>query len=170
MIKDQEVVAAVNACFNFDKLQQLPEKTKNRFADLIRHHRIGAVCFFKEVGFGLRVYEDPMVHTDGDEAAEHELNELDQVSLGGYWMRCPPSLAPEPTLYIIANKTGKKFLTQIAVSAWLHYLDADDDTEEPDEDDSNWTEDRNLAGAVVEKAKATRLMNRITEAKVVLEK
>lgn len=118
---DHHVVAAVNGCIDFDKLRQLPDAVTQRFKDLLKHHRVRAVCFFTQVGFGLRVYQEPPegVTFDGDEATFEDGKEY-RVDTEGCWVRCPPAPLPEPDEWMVMDSRGRQFYSE-------HETDVDGD-------------------------------------------
>lgn len=126
---DQEVVAAINSCLDLKKLDQLPTGVVDRFKNLIRKKRIGAVCFFRTAGFGLRVYHDHFVYEmkfDGVDMAEVKPigDAPGRLNLEPVWVQCDASLfaqAVEQKEYIVASKDGRKFLRP-----WLSDYDEED--------------------------------------------
>lgn len=152
---DAEVVAAFNSCIDLQKAAALPTAVFNRFKILMRHHRVKAVCFFPETGFGLKVHNDTQeleTMYDGDEATVKARPEtLGTVDLSGHWVRCPASMWTEKltnmNAFLIMNKTGLRYYDGLGSRDNLH-------------DGENWTSRRSSARRFKDKLEAQALAQR----------
>lgn len=158
---DQEVVAAINSCLDLKKLQDLPSDVVDRFRELVKHHRVRAVCFFTQYGFGMRVYRDEVsVHSQFDDDMELTKGEPAKLDMAGYWVRCPGEMwNPEGNKeFIVTNKRGTSFVGQTAlltIKAWRDSQEDDDDQEDDDFTPTfDWRSVRNRAMVFRSKDKA----------------
>jgi len=149
---DQEVVAAINSCFDLTKYNHLPDRVKMRFKELLRKKRVGSVCFMSISGLGLRVYKDEIEgNVEGDilHANPTQNPEKAKVDLDGLWVDCPAKIW-EAVLDEVSKPKEKKFLVMDSHGRkWLG--DGCDSIEEfekprtthqdPDEDDEGPNED-----------------------------
>src|SRR6185503_15826256 len=143
---------------DLDKWKALPSSIQNRLIELLKHHRLGIVCFMGECGLGLRVYKDfpdGKLIIGGDEVTctkdKTKKGEL-SVNLSGWWMRCPAYLytdeEKEVKNYLVMDDFGRKYFRR-----WESLHDEDEDSDEEDVDDdpqpgnrrANWTTVRSLA-------------------------
>lgn len=112
-LDDRQVVAAVNSCLDLDKWRELPHEIHKRFACLLSHRRIGAVCFMGSSGLGLRVERDSpsIISDESDDIVTPESGPPFQVCTTSFWMECPANLYEkgEPKDCIVADKRGTKF-------------------------------------------------------------
>lgn len=144
---DQEVLAAINSCINLLELNKIPVPVITRFRELMKHKRVGAVCFFLFTGFGLKVYNDDRHVTTGSEVTDDELDETSvqtpamkdgRLNLDGYWVKCPKELyaakQEDPKIFTVMDDRATKFIKQIV----------DENTEEILSTD--WTGNRPRAG------------------------
>lgn len=146
VVPDHVVVAAFNGCVDLNKWKDLPLAVKERFTRLLCHNRVKAVCFFNEVGFGLRIYREQidklkLEHDGGDEFDTAHVTTALHVDLEGSWMRCPASLWEDQ------KKTNKLKLDRVVMdefgimyfTGWDAVVKEEEDVEESDEGDN--TED-----------------------------
>lgn len=109
-MNDQMVVAAFNSCLDLNKWNTLPSNIRNRFGALLRGHRLKFVCFSKQLGLGLKVYNEPGTDESPEGSDEALMGTLQQVDLDGRWVRCPGSMYVENEEYLVLNETGTKYL------------------------------------------------------------
>ena len=124
---DQECVSAFNDCVDLAKYRNLPQYVRNRLPALLKHRRLGLVCFSEHMGFGLKVFGDEtgvnVVNYGTKGGDECELGDRGDKSgclvLTGYWLRCPPAPlpAPEPEApqvkLLVMNARGARFLRRL---------------------------------------------------------
>lgn len=163
---DQEVVAAINSCFDLNKYRALPGNIKERFKKLLSNRRVGSVCFMHNVGLGLRVYEDlnnKKVVLEEDEIEKYTEGTAN-VDLDGVWLRCPASLyespAPPPPppedRWIVMDEKGQMYLDETEVLD-----DPNDDSGVASALEGSWSSIRGEAIVYVTKSAAEEVAKKV---------
>lgn len=167
VLSDQQVVAAINACIDFKKLQEIDSPHLERFKCLMKHRRIGAVCFFRDLGFGLKLHNDKDIVAFADNGADEAVNPMGReagewhLDLEGYWLRCPAGVAAKKEEWIIMDAYAIMFLNDYEVDEDYDEYDEDDEDEETIDvyTDPNWVSLRSRAKVFESKVEANKIAN-----------
>lgn len=170
ILTDQIIVAAVNGCIDLEKYKKLPKDIKKRFGELLQHNRIKAVCFMESSGLGLRTYRDKIAIEKPDEDFDEvELTPglVGSMDLAGSWIRCPAAMYQAyldgEDKFVVADKTGKRFVTVDSRFPSVLLQDREDEDEECDEseDDFDWDDNRDLARVFTKEGDARDVARRV---------
>ena len=111
---DTQVVSAFNACFDIKKWYKMPAKVRNRFDELLKHHRLGFVCFSPTSG-----RESIKIRDTSVEMVTRLLNmQINSTDLVGQWVECPPKELVVPVPHIIMSANGDYYFDENDRNKW----------------------------------------------------